>query len=807
MQSSYNPSLVALSIAVAILVSYTALSLAARIAQSNARQVRFWLIGGAVAMGIGIWSMHFIGMMAFSLPIALRYNIATTLGSLGIAILTSGCALWIAGAARMGWLRLGCGALLMGTGISAMHYSGMSAIQIMPMIVYDPTLVAASVIIAVVASFAALWLAFNLRTGRSWQMVISRLGAAMIMGAAISGMHYIGMGASRFSNDAYCIGGFPIDNQWLAVAVGLITIGLLAITLVTTMFDAHLQSQTSVQAQRLKELNAELQLQAAKSRISEERLRQISDSIPAMITYWDRDGICRFANQAHFEQLGLAPEQLIGSSVDEVFAPRLAANRCFDPSFRPRINAALAGERQLFDQSGAGPDGTARHWQTEYLPDHNGDQVKGFYALTVDITQRKIVESRLAQQQTRLATTSRMGEIGGWELDRDAQGPVWSDMVYHIHDLPVGEMPALESALEFYPPEAREIVTRTLSEAFEQRKPFDIVTPFITATGRRRWVRSIGEPQVVDGRCTRIIGAFQDVTDSRQTEQTLRVAKDAAESANRAKSEFLANVSHEIRTPLNGVIGMAGLLLGTPLGAQQREYAEIVRSSGESLLALINDILDFSKIEAGRLELEAIDFNIQSVIEDTVDTIALRAAEKGLELLVDIQPDTPRIFRGDPLRLRQILLNLLSNAIKFTERGEVNLTLSGVAGPGDKTQLLFAVRDTGIGIPADRINTLLAPFIQADSSTTRRFGGTGLGLSISKRLAEAMGGSIEIDSILGQGSTFRFAFCLPQSDALVSSEVANQLVGVRVLIVVGRRSNRQLLDRQLTPEGCDLAFA
>ena len=436
-----------------------------------------------------------------------------------------------------------------------------------------------------------------------------------------------------------------------------------------------------------------------------------------------------------------------------------------------------------------------RHWQSEFLPQWKGDQVDGFYALIVDITQRKIAESRLAQQEARLATTNRMAEIGGWELERGAAHPAWSEMVHRIHDVPLGEMPPQGAVEQFFPPGAREIVKGAISAAFREGKAFDIVLPFITAKGRNRWVRSIGEPEMVNGQCTRIVGALQDVTDAREAEESSRIAKDAAEAANRAKSEFLANMSHEIRTPLNGVIGMTGLLLDTPLGAQQREYAEIVRSSGESLLALINDILDFSKIEAGRLELECIDFNIQSVIEDTIDAVALRAAEKNLELLVDIDPATPRIFRGDPMRLRQVLLNLLSNAIKFTPRGEVGLSLSTAAGPGGTTKLMFAVRDTGIGILADRINTLFAPFIQADSSTTRRFGGTGLGLSISKRLAEAMGGTIEVESTPGHGSTFRFAVCVQPSDVSVGSEVANQLVGMRVLIVVGHRSHRLILDR------------
>jgi diguanylate cyclase (GGDEF)-like protein len=261
MQGIYNAWLVALSIAVAVLVSYTALKLAARVALADRSVSSLWLFGGATAMGIGIWSMHFIGMLAFSLPIPLRYDIATTLGSLAVAIVTSGLAIKISSGPKLSFARLGVGSLVMGGGICAMHYSGMAAIQIVPMIRYEPRLVAASIAIAVSASFVALWLAFRLRHGQSRVILLARLAAAVVMGLAISGMHYTAMAASAFGPNSYCRGGAALNNDWLALTIGVISVGLLVVALIVDIYDTHLTSRSRLQA-RLEQVNITLHHQA-----------------------------------------------------------------------------------------------------------------------------------------------------------------------------------------------------------------------------------------------------------------------------------------------------------------------------------------------------------------------------------------------------------------------------------------------------------------------------------------------------------------------------------------------------------------
>jgi signal transduction histidine kinase/CheY-like chemotaxis protein len=291
-----------------------------------------------------------------------------------------------------------------------------------------------------------------------------------------------------------------------------------------------------------------------------------------------------------------------------------------------------------------------------------------------------------------------------------------------------------------------------------------------------------------------------DATALRASEQGLRTAKDIAEAANRAKSEFLANMSHEVRTPMNGVIGMTDLVLDTELTSEQREHLRIVKSSADALLTVINDILDFSRMEAGKFDLDPIDFNPRDAIGDMADAVALRAHQKGLELIVDVDATVPLTVQGDPGRLRQILVNLIGNAIKFTSHGEVVLSVTTEALTPQGILLHFSVADTGVGIPLDRQARVFEAFTQADGSTTRTHGGTGLGLTIATQLVTLMGGRLWVESEVGRGSTFHFTanFGAIQVPVVIALPDTVDLRNLTALVVDDNATNRRLLEVMLS---------
>jgi len=310
------------------------------------------------------------------------------------------------------------------------------------------------------------------------------------------------------------------------------------------------------------------------------------------------------------------------------------------------------------------------------------------------------------------------------------------------------------------------------------------------------------------GTITHFLAVKENVTEKRNILEQLIIAKEQAEGASQAKSQFLATMSHEIRTPMNGVIGMTGLLLETELDDAQREYADIVRKSGENLLTLINEILDFSKIEAGKMELELLDFDLRVTLEDTAEQLALRADDAGLDLICRVDPAVPSYLRGDPGRLRQIVTNLVGNAIKFTRNGEVVISASLLSDSDNRVTILFEIRDTGIGIPESRCAAIFEPFTQADGSTTRKYGGTGLGLSICKQLSHLMGGDIGVTSEEGSGSNFWFTGCFEKQTQTETVTVTPpqyahiDLATVKILAVDDNATNRKLITTLLNMWGC-----
>ena len=388
-----------------------------------------------------------------------------------------------------------------------------------------------------------------------------------------------------------------------------------------------------------------------------------------------------------------------------------------------------------------------------------GTAVRRAMAEAEDAAARKQTEAALRQKQRELSEAQRIARLGSWYWDAISDVTVGSEELFRIYGLDpcTHRLPAFnEQKGSFYSPQHWEQLHAAMQETLRTGKDYELDVPAFRH-GAVTWITTRGEAvRDATGRIVGLRGTIQDITERRRFEEALAAAKAAAEAANQAKSQFLANMSHELRTPLNAILGMTELALGEELSTTIREYLQTTKQSADSLLELLNEILDLARIEAGALQLESIAFDLRKTVEQVVKMLSGRAHEKGLRLLCDLG-DLPTRLVGDPLRLRQILMNLAGNAVKFTNHGQV--VISAVVKPAEQAQQLlfeFAVADTGIGIAPEYQGRIFAPFMQADSSTTREFGGSGLGLTITRQLVALMGGRIWVESEPGKGSTFRF---------------------------------------------------
>jgi PAS domain S-box-containing protein len=422
-----------------------------------------------------------------------------------------------------------------------------------------------------------------------------------------------------------------------------------------------------------------------------------------------------------------------------------------------------------------------------------------FTAILRDVTDSRAAARALADSEARFRGLASAAPVGIFLTDAEGGCSYVNERWCEISGLSAAEAVGQGWAASLHPAD-RAPVRAAWRAAVEAGLPFHLRYRFVRADGRETWVVGNAVAQrTSQGGVSGWIGTVTDVTDSVQQAAELERAKSEAEAATRAKSLFLANMSHEIRTPLNAVIGMTTLLQDTPMSEDQRDFAQTIQSSSEALLEIINDILDYSKADVGKLELERRSFDLRHVVEESLDLVAPRALEKGINLAYQIADGTPEALVGDAIRLRQILTNLLSNAVKFTHQGEVLASVESEAAADGSVALHIAVEDTGIGIAAEHLPRLFQRFTQVDPSTTRKYGGTGLGLAITKRLAELMGGRVQAESTPGRGSVFHAWVQLERTaaptDAPYLQRNAPALAGKRILIVDDNQTNRRILTR------------
>ncbi|MES2626833.1 MAG: MHYT domain-containing protein [Pseudomonadota bacterium] len=776
---TYEPLIVILSIVIAIFASTMALQMNPECnLYIHFKRRHISAAIGALALGSGVWSMHFIGMLAFHLHTPVEYNWALTAFSMLPSIGASWVALRLIAKGNISSKELLQGGILVGCGIGAMHYVGMTAMQMGPELHYDPWYFTLSIFVAVGLSMFALWIRYGIRKVFNLNLSdwsLNLLGGT-VMGIAISSVHYMGMAAVRFVT--------PQDMQmeeigdvWqsmiLAIGIALTTMLITFLVVATNLILKYKDMSKSASA-------------------GETRLRTIMDTAVDGIVTINASGVVLNVNITVENIFGWSGIEIIGKSV-ETLMPSL-------------------DELTIWQCLKSGEQGTSNEIEGLHRDGHRipvrlaigcvrlPEEVL-FVAFVSDISESKKTQTALKENEAKFRSLISNIPGAAYRSLNDTEGHMIfiSDAIETITGYPAADFmlpnPKRNFADLIHPADQR------VSAAGKHKVAYAEEYRIIRKDGSVRWILdnadyvhdAIGEIKWLDG-------FLMDITPRKEMEVQLLLAKENAEFAAKTKSAFLANMTHEIRTPMNAILGFGDLLLESDLPQEQHDYLLNISTASKSLLHLLNNVLDSSRLEQGKVELELEEFSLHELVDGVISTLWIQARQKDLAVDIELDSSLSDYYFGAADRVRQVLTSLIGNAIKFTETGGVNFTVKPAAGDN----ILFSIRDTGIGIPANRLEKIFEPFTQADASMTRRFGGTGLGTSISKQLVELMGGSIWVASEQGSGSCFEFEIPLQKVGSVATAVQASpqyNLPRLNILIADDISQNLDLLRGQLEKDG------